>query len=232
LNRLSILNYGETVPPATDQATLTRGHKKKARTRQLLLDTALEVVAKDGAGFNVADIAARAGVSHGSFYNYFSDREQLVSALVPHVVEAFAARSAAEVDEHDPARRFAIITARALAAAVQMPSTVRAALRLEAVQRALLVEGPLSYLRRDLVDGHAAGRFTDPPDDGTLDVILGALLFAARRITEGETNTAYRQRVISKLLQALGVDAQESAILAEQAVESVPLGVLDHYSEA
>lgn len=217
------------MPPATDQATLTRGHKKKARTRLLLLDTALEVIADDGTGFNIADIAARAGVSHGTFYNYFADREQLVSALVPHIVEAFAARAAAEVDERDPARRFAIITARALAAAVEMPSTARVALRLEAVQRALLVEGPLSYLRRDLVDGHAAGRFTDQPDDGTLDVILGALLFAIRRITEGETSPAYRQRVISKLLQALGIEALEAADLADQAV---PIGVIGHYSES
>ena len=84
---------------------LTRGHKKKARTRQLLLDTALAVLAERGEGFSVADLIARAGVSHGTFYNYFTDRDQLVQALVPHIVEGFAARSAAEVDDPDPAVR-------------------------------------------------------------------------------------------------------------------------------
>ena len=94
------------MPTATPAPMLTRGHKKKARTRQLLLDTALAVLAERGEGFSVADLIARAGVSHGTFYNYFTDRDQLVQALVPHIVEGFAARSAAEVDDPDPAVRF------------------------------------------------------------------------------------------------------------------------------
>jgi AcrR family transcriptional regulator len=203
LSQLSILNYTDLVTTSTEQP-LTRGHKKKARTRRLLLDTALEVLSEHGEGFSVADIAARAGVSHGTFYNYFGDRDELVAALVPYIVEGFAARSALEVADPDPAARFALITARALANAVTAPETVRVALRLEAVQRALLVDGPLAYLRQDLVDGHASGRFPDAPDDGTFDVVLGSLLLAARRVVEGETGLDYRRSVIGRLLQALG----------------------------
>ncbi|MCB0998029.1 MAG: helix-turn-helix domain-containing protein [Ilumatobacteraceae bacterium] len=203
---------------ATEQVVPTRGHKKKARTRQLLLDTAMEVLAEQGEGFSVADIAARAGVSHGTFYNYFTDRDQLVAALVPHLVETFAARSAAEVDDPDPAARFALITARGLARAVAAPDTLRVALRIEALQRAVLVEGPLSYLRADLRAGHAAGRFTDRADDGTLDVVIGSLVLAARRIVDGETRPAYRRSVIRTLLRGLGLDDTEAAELASRAV--------------
>ena len=202
---------------ATDES-LTRGHKKKARTRQALLDAALEVLAEQGDGFSVVDVAARAGVSHGTFYNYFADREALVGALVPVLVEAFAARAAAEADEVDAAARFAVITARALAVAAEAPDLVRAALRLEAVQRALLVEGPLAYLRDDLTAGHAAGRFDGPVDDGTLDVVVGALLLAARRIVDGEAGLDHRRSVISRLLASLGVPAGEAATLAARAV--------------
>ncbi len=205
---------------APSTPTLTRGHKKKARTRQLLLDTALEVLAEHGEAFSVSDLAARAGVSHGTFYNYFTDREQLVQSLVPHLVEGFAARMAVEVDDPDPAVRFARITARALASAVHAPDTMRVALRIEAVQRALLIDGPLSYLRQDLRDGDATGRFVDASDDGTLDVVLGALLLAARRIVEGERAPAYRRSVITRLLQALGVPSDEASALAAQAVRS------------
>ena len=42
---------------ATDEP-LTRGHKKKARTRQVLLDAALDVLAEQGEQFNVVDVAA------------------------------------------------------------------------------------------------------------------------------------------------------------------------------
>ena len=196
----------------------TRGHKKKARTRQALLDAALEVLAADGEGFSVVDIAARAGVSHGTFYNYFADREELVAALVPLLVESFAAQAAAEIDESEPAARFAVITARALAVAAEAPELVRVALRLEAVQRALLAEGPLAYLRDDLAAGHAAGRFDGPPDDGTLDVVLGALLLAARRIVDDEAGLDHRRTVIRRLLVALGVSPGEAEAIADRAV--------------
>lgn len=202
---------------ATDPP-LTRGHKKKARTRRQLLDAAVEVLAEQGEGFSVVDVAARAGVSHGTFYNYFADRDALIVGLVPVLVEAFAAQAAIEVDEADPAARFAIITARALAVAAAAPDLVRAALRLEAVQRALVVEGPLAYLREDLVAGHLGGRFDGPPDDGTLDVVLGALLLAARRIVEGESGLDHRRVVIRRLLGALGVEAREAETLADRAV--------------
>ncbi len=205
------------MPTATDPP-LTRGHKKKARTRQQLLDAALDVLAEHGEGFSVVDIAARAGVSHGTFYNYFADRDELVAALVPVLVEAFAAQAAAEVEESDPAARFAVITARALTVAAEAPDLVRVALRLEVVQRALLVEGPLSYLRDDLAAGHAAGRFDGPPDDGTLDVVLGALLLAARRVVEGEAGRDHRRSVIRRLLAALGLSLQEAGALADRAV--------------
>jgi AcrR family transcriptional regulator len=219
LNTVSILSYAGEVPTAP-AAPLTRGHKKRARTRTLLLDTALEVLAEQGEGFTVTDIAVRAGVSHGTFYNYFSDREQLVDALVPHVVEAFAARSAAEVVDRDPAARFAIISARALAGAVDTPERMRVILRLEKMQRALLVDGPLRYLRDDLADGRRSGRFVGQADDATLDVVLGALLLAARRIAEGETAAEYRSVVIGRLLQSLGVPAGEAGELARDAVAS------------
>lgn len=200
------------------EASLTRGHKKKARTRQQLLDAALDVLAEQGEQFNVVDVAARAGVSHGTFYNYFSDREELVAALVPVLVEAFAARAATEVDEPDPAARFAVITARALAVAAEAPELVRVALRLEAVQRGLLAGSPLAYLGEDLAVGFAAGRFDGPPDDATFDVVLGALLLAARRIVDGDAGLDHRRSVIRRLLTALGVDRAEAEALADRAV--------------
>jgi AcrR family transcriptional regulator len=176
------------------------------------------VLAERGEGFSIADVATRAGVSHGTFYNYFSDRDELLDALVTHAVEDFASLAAREVDLADPAMRFALISARALAMAVESPNTVRATLRLEAVQRALLVEGPLAYLRQDLLDGFHAGRFPEPPDDGVFDVILGALLLAARRVIEGEDDPQYRGAVIRRLLMSLGVAGDEASWIAAQAV--------------
>lgn len=202
----------------SDTPALTRGHKKKARTRQLLLGTAVGLLAERGEGFSVGELVARAGVSPGTFYNHFADREQLLAALVPHLVERFAARLAAEVNDPDPAVRFARITAAALDRVLGDTAAVKVALRLDAFTAALMADGPLAYLRRDLADGHAAGRFADPPDDATLDVVMGALTLAARRISDGERTPDYRRRVISQVLRSLGVEAGEAARLADDAV--------------
>jgi AcrR family transcriptional regulator len=207
------------VPTPDTAPTLTRGHKKKARTRQLLLDTALEVLGEQGESFSVADLAARAGVSHGTFYNYFTDREALVEALVPHIVGRFSERMAVEVTDTDPAVRFARITANGFDMAIREPRTVRVALRIDAVRHGLLADGPHGQYGDELASGYAAGRFTGTLDDGTLDVLLGALLFAARRIVDGEHSVEYRRTVLGRVLQSLGVDASEAAAIAAHVVQ-------------
>ena len=199
-------------------APLTRGHKKKSRTRIQLLDAALGVLAESGEGFSIADVVSRAGVSHGTFYNYFADRDSLMAALGGYVVERFAAVAAREVDESDPARRFAQISARALAIAVTSPNLVRVALRVEVAQRALLLDGPLAYLREDILDGARIGRFLETPDDAAIDVVVGALLLAARRVLDGEVGPGYRSAVIRRLLLSLGLTGDEAARIAADVV--------------
>jgi AcrR family transcriptional regulator len=210
--------YSLDVPTADPTLTLTRGHKKKARTRQLLLDTALDVLAEQGEGFSVTDLASRAGVSHATFYNYFSDRDELVAALVPHIVSRFADRMAVEVTDTDPAARIARITASGFEMAIREPHTVRVALRIDAVQQGLVADGPLAHFGQDLADGYATGRFLGSLDDGTVDLVLGGLLFSARRIIDGEHSADYRISILRRLLEALGIAAEEAGQLAVAAV--------------
>lgn len=198
--------------------TVTRGHKKKARTRRLLLDVARVVVAERGEGFSIADIVGRADVSQGTFYNYFADRDALMGALAADIVETFAGESALLVDEPDPVARFALISARALEAALSAPDVVRVALRVESAQRALVTDGPVAHLRHDLTEAHEQGRIALPADDATLDVVVGALLLASRRIIDGETSPDYRRAVIQRLLLTLGVASAEAVALANRAV--------------
>jgi AcrR family transcriptional regulator len=214
LTTLSIVNAA--VAEASE--TPTRGHKKKARTRLQLLDAALAVLADRGEAFSVSDVVTRAGVSQGTFYNYFVDRDALLDELVAHTVEVFATSAARTVDEVDPAVRFARISARALRLAAESPDMVRFALRLEAAQRALLVAGPLAHLRQDLLDGHRLGRYPEPPDDAALDVIFGSLLLAARRVLEQQEGAEFRSAVIWRLLMSLGLERAEARRIADEAV--------------
>jgi predicted phage tail protein len=67
------------------------------------------------------------------------------------------------------------------------------------------------------VEGHRTGRFTGTPDDGMLDVIVGALVLAGRRGVDGESNDAYVASVLTRLLMSLGIDKSEARSIATQA---------------
>jgi AcrR family transcriptional regulator len=192
--------------------------KKRSRTRRTLLDAALDLLAENGEGFGLTEVAARAGVSHGTFYNYFKDREELMAALVSYVVEEFANQAALEVRHEDPAVRFATISAHALTLASRQPSLVRGALRLTQFQAALLSDGPLHYLRSDLNEGFHTGRFIVPPNDATLDLVVGTLLFASLRVVDGKSDGSHRVEVLHRILLSLGIEQSEAHDIALSAI--------------
>lgn len=204
--------------PTTSPAPVSRGHKKRSRTRQRLLDAALQVVAESGEGFSLGEVSAAAGVAHGTLYNYFRDREELMDAIVMHTTETLAARLQTEVQTPDHAVRFAVITARALRESAAAPDTMKAVLRLESQRREQLIDGPLSYLYANLVDGHNTGRFGPEIDDATIDVILGALLIGVRRAVQGEADDRYISTLLERLLVTLGLDDAEARRIATDAV--------------
>ena len=206
--------------PAFDPAAAsgrTRGHKKKDRTRRRLIAAALDVIADRGDAFSVSEVAERAGVSNGTFYNYFDDRDDLVAAIVPEALATFATTSALVVQDDDPAVRFATITALALARARVEPERWRVLLRLDAAQSAVLDGEPVQHLRADLDAGRAEGRFVVGSTDAVVDVVVGSLLSAARRIVRGAADERYASEVVEVLLRGLGLDAIEAGAIAAEA---------------
>jgi AcrR family transcriptional regulator len=79
-----------------------------SRTRAALIAAARVVFERDGyLGAKVADIAARAKTSHGTFYTYFSDKEEIFAAVVRSLREEMmdtgaVAGDAGERAERDP----------------------------------------------------------------------------------------------------------------------------------
>ena len=63
---------------------------KGARTREELVAAARRVFERDGySSARVADIAAAAGVAHGSFYTYFASKQDVFLAVMHQVGEQF-----------------------------------------------------------------------------------------------------------------------------------------------
>jgi AcrR family transcriptional regulator len=182
----------------------------------------LRVMAEKGHGLTVSDVVAEAGVSNGTFYNYFANLETLIEAVTEHSALSLAAAAAAEPIE-DPARRFAVATTRVLLHARADEAWARVLLRL--VGR----PGPgvdlARYLREDLAEGFAQGRFDAGPDDATLDQVTGLVVMTIRRMLEGQAAADAPQQAVACGLRTLGLHASEATALAAEAVASHGLAV-------
>ena len=194
----------------------SRGHKKRARTRNQLIDAGVQVLARKGESLTISDVVAEAQVSNGTFYNYFADREELIDALAEHSLLSLATRAAIQTTDKDPARRFAFATLRVLQCATEDPTWGRAVLRLSGNRRSFPREMH-RYMREDLATGFDQGRFEVGPDEITLDLITGLILMSIRRIVRGDARPDYAERVVTRALTTLGVPKDEATILAANA---------------
>ena len=87
------------------------------RTRDNLLRAARGVFEERGyAGTRMADIARAAGVSHGTTYTWFADKEAVLRALVDDIVTEVYAALAIGDEVHDPEQRMLEANRRYLAA--------------------------------------------------------------------------------------------------------------------
>jgi AcrR family transcriptional regulator len=67
--------------------------QQRERTREALVDAAVQVVGEHGyAGASVTAITRRAGVAQGTFYNYFDSREDLFDRLLPTLARTMLER--------------------------------------------------------------------------------------------------------------------------------------------
>lgn len=191
----------------------TRGHRKRERTRRQLLEAGIRALAAHGEALTVSDVVAEAEVSNGTFYNYFVDREALIDALAEHLVRSLAASAAAEPID-DPALRFAVATSRVLRRSLTEPAWGRVVLRL--LHRPAVVGDLDRYLRDDLAEGHAQGRFETGADDATVDQVIGLIVMTIRRIIDIDIDGEPRvpRRAVARALRALGIEPAEAKTLA------------------
>jgi AcrR family transcriptional regulator len=195
----------------------SRLDRRKARTRQALIDAAVRLIAEGrGDRASIQEITEAADIGFGSFYNHFDSKEQLFRTASEEVLERWGQmidRACAGIA--DPAELFAVSLRISGRLGWTHPDLARfligAGLDVLDIPRGLVPRA-----LRDIKIGQAAGRFTIPDADIALSAVAGGLLGLLRirhrhpdRIDETSVDD-----LAAATLRLLGVPAAEAKRIA------------------
>ena len=133
----------------------TKKKQNRAETERRLIDTALDLIRRDGvlAGLNLREVADGAGVNRGNIYHYFGSRRELLRAAIARRFEAVAEKIVADRRGH----RFVERRLRGFRAHRSIyDSHLRALLAIDGddtVDPMPQYEAALSSLRQDVING-------------------------------------------------------------------------------
>jgi AcrR family transcriptional regulator len=210
----------ETVS-AVSTPKASRLDRRKARTRQALIDAAVRLIAEGrGDRASIQEITETADIGFGSFYNHFDSKEQLFQTASGEVLERWGQmidRAVAGIS--DPAELFAVgmrISGRLGWTHPDMAGFLTGA-GLDALDVQDVQGGLAPRALRDIQAGQAAGRFTVPDAEIALSAVAGGLLGLLRmrqRHPERVDKEASVDQLAEAVLRLLGVPAPEAARLA------------------
>lgn len=187
------------------------GAERRERMRLRLLESALVVFSEKGPEASVIDdIIKLAGVSRGSFYNYFKTNEELLDAVAVAISNDIIRIIDPLVRAHaDPVTRISL-GLRLLLLAVQKSTALAAffgRLRWPGIDSPL--EGILN-MSRDIRLGMESGDLSAGSLQAASDVFLGTLFCAANTLTQADVPASYSEDITKAVLQALGVRAAKA----------------------
>ena len=196
---------------------LTRGHKKRERTRQGLLDAALRLYARKEIGeVALLELAEEAEVSSGTIYNYFRTRDEVVEAvgmeLAAEFSETISARSAGIASG---AQRLAIGVRMFVRRASEEPQWASAVIRVVHFDQAIRSKLAL-YVLADLRGGLEEGALAYAEESIALDLVVSCTLGAMRAAVEGRALDGQDQVVAEMILKALGATPARARKLAQK----------------
>lgn len=204
---------------SADSEKLTRGHKKKARTRQQLLDAALKIYAHKGAGeLALNELAQEAGVSNGTVYNYFRTKEDVLEAVSLTLAEELS-HEVARINDSvaSGAERVAIGIRAFILRAAGNPEWAGALINIvryaEGMRSALGI-----YVRNDIRTGLCQGQFDYEDENLALGLLVSGVISAMIAIVESRFKEGDDRIVASMLLQSLGMNSKNARFVANKSM--------------
>jgi len=203
--------------------TPDRHARRRARTRAQLVAAARELFAARGVdATTIAEIAERADTAHGSFYNHFSSKEEILAAVFEETLaEQLKLLQERRAGVTDPAERVAVAHRLLLAAVRADPEWGWLLVRLP-LPHTILAAVLGDDAEADLRDGIATGRFDVEDLSVALHASGGALLGSMALMLTGGGGPELEGMHAAGVLRMLGLPPREAAAIAAR---SLPAGV-------
>jgi AcrR family transcriptional regulator len=203
--------------PAATAPRASRLDRRKAHTRQALIDAAVRLIAEGrGDRASIQEITEEADIGFGSFYNHFDSKEQLFQTASEEVLERWGQlidRASAGIT--DPAELFAVGTRISGRLGWTHPD-IAGFLTGAGLDALDIPRGLAPRALRDIQAGQATGRFTVPDAEIALSAAAGGLLGLLRMYQRhpDRIEAASVDQLAEAVLRLLGVPAPEAARLA------------------
>ncbi|MFT4045839.1 MAG: helix-turn-helix domain-containing protein [Solimonas sp.] len=202
---------------------LTRGHKKRARTLEDLLEAATRVFARKEAILTTfMEVADEARVASGTVHNYFKSKDELIEAAAAKLIERINGPVWRDCERvADPAERLAIVIKSAFRLMADDPDWGAAMLRLvDATHRT--TEKLTNLIPEILEEGRRTGRMTFRDAAAAMNVVAGTILAGMRSINAGAAPGLMGEHLVEHVMLALGLEAREALRIAQHSRSAGP----------
>lgn len=181
--------------------------ERRERTRMRLLESALAVFAQKAPETPmIGDVIAHAGMSRGSFYNYFQTYEELLEAVAVQVGNDLMHIVDPAVCTHDdPLVRLTLALRLLLHSMQRSPVLAAFIARLGWAEDNRLPEG-IQSATRDILEGMRTGVLTVASFRVALDVFLGTFFGAANTLVRERVPLSYPEDISACILRALSAE--------------------------
>ena len=180
------------------------------------------VIAEKGpAAASIEDFVAAAGVSRGTFYNYFPTVDDLLEALNAKVGAEFTQSFVAVTEGvRDPALGLALVIQESFRIVAIDATRAWVALRIEGSSAPRQAEAAAQF---DLIFRTAveSGRFRPIDVVAARNLLFGAVRMAQSEIVAGRADQAHTVDLVALLLVAYGLSEQEAGDISCQAADAI-----------
>jgi len=190
---------------------------RRRQTRKRLIEAGLAVLAEKGLTASIEDYAAAAGVSRGTFYNYFPTTGDLLGAIRRMIMRNAGVELAPALEGMaDPAMRLATLSFHLIDFARRNPTQGWAGLHLERLQPSRRA-GDTDPFDAVLSAGVAQKRFREVDVWAARTLVTGAVRMAIHDALTVDPPPGHAQAIVALILAALGLEPGEAEAVAAEA---------------